>query len=65
MEKGLVEEVLMDDGASFHSKVLRELCEEWDVNQYFRSVYHQSGNGIIERNHRTIKAGAERSRISP
>ena len=65
MERGPGEEVLMDNGASFCSEVLRELCEKWDVKQYFRSAYYQSGNGIIERNHWTIKAMAERSRISP
>ena len=65
MERGPVEEVLMDNDASFHSAVLRELCKEWGVKQYFRSTYCQSGNGIIERNHWTIKAVAERSRISP
>ena len=55
----------MDNSAASHSEVLRELCEKLGVKQYFRSAYRQSGNGIIERNHRTIKAVAERSRISP
>ena len=65
MERGPVEEVLMNNGASFRSEVLRELCEKWGVKQYFRSTYRQSGNGIIERNHWTVKAVAERSWISP
>ena len=65
MERGPVEEVLMDNGTSFHSEVLRELCEKWSVKQYFRSTYRQSGKRIIERNHWTIKAVAERSRILP
>ena len=65
MERGPVEEVLMNIGAFFCSEVLREPCEKWGVKQYFRSAYRQSGNRIIERNHRTIKAVAERSQISP
>ena len=65
MGRGQVEEVLMDNGTSIRSEVLRELCEKWGVKQYFRSAYRQSGNGIRERNHRTIKAVGERSRISP
>ena len=48
MERGPVEEVLIDNGVSFCSEVLRELCEKWGVKQYFRSTYCQSGNGIIE-----------------
>ena len=58
MERGPVEEVLMDNGASFRSEVLRGLCEKWGIKQYFRSAYRQSGNGIIERNHWIIKAMA-------
>ena len=63
MERRPVEEVLMDNSASFRSEVLRELCEKWGVKPYFRSTYRQSGNRIIERNHRTIKAVAKRSLI--
>ena len=31
----------------------------------FRAAYRPSGNGIVERHHRTIKAIAERGKISP
>ena len=39
--------------------------EKWSVKRYFRSAYHLSVNGIIERHYRTIKAVAEKSQISP
>ena len=67
MERGPVEEVLMDNGTSFHSELLRELCEKWGVKQYLdpgiARVEHRKET-IIERNHRIIKAVTERSRIS-
>ncbi|XP_076036043.1 uncharacterized protein LOC143021997 [Oratosquilla oratoria] len=46
LERGPVDEVLMDNG-----------------NGFFRAAYRPSGNGIVERHHRTIKAIAERARI--
>lgn len=65
MERGPVEEVLVDNGTSFRSEVFRDLCAKWNVGLYFRAAYRPSGNGIIERHHRTIKAVASRSQISP
>ena len=65
LERGPVEEVLMDNSATFHSSLLKELFDSWKINTYFRVAYRASGNGIIERNHRTIKTIAERSDISP
>ena len=35
------------------------------MRPYFRAAYHPGGNDIVERNHRTIKAIAERGYISP
>ena len=65
LERGPVEEVLIDNGVGFHLKVFRELYEKWGVRQYFRSEYRPSSNEIVERHHRTIKAVAEKSQISP
>ena len=65
MERGPVDEVLMDNSASFHSSLLKEMFDNWKINTYFRVAYRASGNGIIERNHRTVKAIAERSDITP
>ena len=65
LERGPVAEVLMDNGPAFRSEVFKEMCDKWGVRQFFRAAYRPSGNGIVERHHRTIKAAAERSRISP
>lgn len=35
------------------------------MRPFFRAAYRPSGNGIVERHHRTIKAMAERGRITP
>ena len=63
LEKGSVEEVLINNGVGFHSEVFKELREKWGVRRYFRSAYHPSSNGIVERHHHTIKAVAEKSQI--
>ncbi len=64
-ERGPVGELLMDNGASFRSYLLAELCRRWNVKRRFRAAYRPAGNGIVERNHRTIKRMAERSGSSP
>jgi len=65
LEHGPVEEVLSDNGTAFRSETLRRTMAWWNVRQYFRAAYRPSGNGIVERNHRTVKAVAERGEISP
>lgn len=65
LERGPVSEVLMDNGTAFRSAELRAMMERWNVQQLFRAAYRPEGNGIVERNHRTIKTIAERSSISP
>ena len=65
LERGPVEEVLMDNSITFHSSLLKELFDSWKISTYFRVAYRATGNGIIERNHRTIKNIAEWSDISP
>lgn len=65
LERGPVEEVLMDNGTVFRSRVVREMLDKWNVSRYFRAAYRPSGNGIVERHHRTIKALAERGQITP
>ena len=63
-ERGPVVELLMDNGASFRSQLLVDLCKRWNVQRYYRAAYRPSGNGIAERLHRTIKRTAERSGCS-
>ena len=64
-EHGPVAEVLMDNALAFHSHEMTVLLEKWGVRAFFRAAYRASGNGIVERCHRTIKAMAERSGKSP
>ena len=64
-ERGPVGELLMDNGASFRSYLVAELCRRWGVRRRFRAAWRPAGNGIVERNHRTIKRMAERSGSSP
>lgn len=65
LERGPVQELLMDNGTAFRSEILIRLLERWGVNGLYRAAYRPSGNGIVERHHRTIKTLAERGRISP
>ena len=65
LERGPADEVLMDNSASFHSSLLKEMFDNWKINTYFRVTYGASGNGMIERNHLTVKTIAERSYIMP
>ena len=41
------------------------MWEKRNTRQYFRTAYRPGSNGIRERNHRTIKALAERGVASP
>ena len=65
LESGSVKEVLMDNSATFHSSLLKELFDSWKISTYFRVTYRASGNGIIERNNWIIRTIAERSDILP
>ena len=54
-ERGPVHEMLMDNATAFKSKLLREFLNKCNVSPYYRAAYRASGNGIVERHHRTIK----------
>ena len=64
-ERGAVDEILMDNAASFRSEEMRTFLDKWGVSPCYRAAYRPSGNGIVERHHRTIKASAERGDINP
>ncbi|XP_043247110.1 uncharacterized protein LOC122394343 [Amphibalanus amphitrite] len=64
-ERGPVDELLCDNSTTFRSYKLAELCRQWNIRQRFRAAYRPSGNGIVERNHRTIKRMAARGGITP
>jgi transposase InsO family protein len=60
-ERGPPWQLLSDNGSVFRSQEMRAFCESWGIDQLFRSAYRPSGNGVVERNHRTIKRMAARS----
>lgn len=64
-ERGPVRELLLDNATAFRSDLFTRFLESWKVRPYYRAAYRPSGNGIVERNHRTIKAMAERGNMSP
>ena len=64
-ERGPPMELLLDNSATFRSTQLDDLCARWSVYRGFRCAYRPAGNGIVERNHRTIKSMAARVGKSP
>lgn len=54
-------ELLLDNAPVFRSQLFRRMCSKWGVNIRYRCAYRASGNGIVERVHRTIKRMAARS----
>ena len=64
LERGILDEVLLDNGASFRSVDVKNMCEKWNVDLNVRAVFRGNYNGIIERNHRMVKRIATRSDIS-
>ncbi|XP_047140944.1 uncharacterized protein LOC124816001 [Hydra vulgaris] len=64
-EHGPPHELLMDNGAVFRSNELSNMCKKWCVQKMYRCAYRPSGNGIVERNHRTVKRASARAQICP
>ena len=60
-ERGPPAELITDNGPCFKSSKLNSMLKSWNVHHIFSCAYRASGNGIIERNHRTIKRMAARS----
>ncbi|XP_045136504.1 uncharacterized protein LOC123519337 [Portunus trituberculatus] len=65
LERGPVSELLMDNATVFRSVLIEDISNKWNIKRLFRAAYRPSGNGIVERNHRTIKTTAEKSNIPP
>ena len=63
-ERGPPEQILMDNGLSFRSTAIRKLLDKWHIQGIYRCAYRAEGNGVVERNHRTIKRMAARSNNS-
>ena len=60
-ERGPPEQLLLDNAAVFKSRRFIDFCERWGVSVNYRAAYRPSGNGIVERHHRTIKRMAART----
>ncbi|MEL6803533.1 MAG: reverse transcriptase-like protein, partial [Bacteroidota bacterium] len=65
MERGPPEQIILDNSPAFRSELLQREMSRWNIALRFRAAYRPQGNGIVERNHRTIKSLAERGGISP
>ena len=59
-ERGAPYEILLDNEMAFRSKCFRNFAEEWGISLCFRCAYVASGNGIVDRCHRTVKTIAAR-----
>jgi transposase InsO family protein len=64
-ERGPPVELLTDNGPSFKTVQFVQACSSWGVRVLYRCAYRPQGNGIIERNHRTIKRMAARAHRDP
>ena len=65
IEQGPCGELLLDSSMAFRSAMVAQFANEWGIALRFRAAYALGGNGIVERNHRTIKRIAERGGITP
>jgi hypothetical protein len=61
LDRGPPDELLSDYGPCFISAKTEQFLKEWGVMHVFSCAYKHSGNGIVERNHRTIKRMAART----
>ena len=59
-ERGAPDEILTDNDTAFKSKRFAEFARTWGVRMRFRCAYAASGNGVVERCHRTVKVIATR-----
>ncbi|XP_043208454.1 uncharacterized protein LOC122374015 [Amphibalanus amphitrite] len=64
LERGAPTELLTDNYPSFRSAVFNEFVSRWGVSVRYRAAHVPSGNGISERNHRSIKTLAARKKCS-
>ena len=64
LEFGPPDELLLDNSATFKSELLVAMCRRWSVKIRYRAAYRASGNGVVERHHRTVKRMAARAGTS-
>ena len=65
IKHGPFAELLLDNSSAFRSAAVEQFAKKWDNFLGFLAAYAPSGNGIVERNHSTIKRIAARGDISP
>lgn len=58
---GFPVELLLDNSRSFKSDIFQTKMKWLNIHIHFRCANKPSGNGIVERNHRTVKRTAARS----
>lgn len=63
-ERGAPCEILCDNDTVFRGHRFAAFAAKWGIALRFRAAYAPAGNGIIERNHRTVKVIAARKRCS-
>ena len=63
-ERGAPSEVLTDNDTAFRSSAFQEFARRWGIKVRYRCAYAPSGNGIVERCHRTVKRIAARKGCS-
>lgn len=54
-ERGAPKELLTDNATSFRSSTMSKFASRWGMIMKYRCANAPSGNGISERNHRTVK----------
>ena len=65
LQRGPPQELFCDYGPCFNSSRTKSFLENWGVSLIFCCAFKHSGNGIVERNHRTIKRMVARSGKTP
>lgn len=63
-ERGAPIELLADNATSFRSQAFGDFAERWGIAMRFRSAHQPSGNGVVERCHRTVKRTVARTGCS-
>jgi len=64
LERGAPSELLTDNDTAFRSKTFRKFTEQWGIRIHFRCAHAPSGNGIVQRCHRSVKRIAARKQCS-
>ena len=60
LERGAPRELLLDNATEFRGRCFAAFAARWGVKLHFRGAHEPTGNGVIERHHRTVKVMAAR-----